>query len=182
VARTGQAGHSFFLGYHRGGLGPATPSMRTTGGQVVRGRSGKSNGRIGLDGYGRRRSGCCTLVLHLGGLSLRCQQVQTHGSGGGELCRAASWADCRSTRYLVHAWSANGRSTASRSFHAQAPPHPTQVNAGSCSPECTTFAPRSGRSGADLARSRFRTAARLKAEGRRFDPALTTSLQSVETL
>lgn len=40
--------------------------MRTTGAKVVQVRSGKSVGRIDLAEYGRRRSGCCTLVLHAG--------------------------------------------------------------------------------------------------------------------
>jgi len=39
------------------------PSMRTTGGRVARSRSGKSRGRAGPNRYGRRRPGCCTLVL-----------------------------------------------------------------------------------------------------------------------
>ncbi len=59
------------------------PSMRTTGGLVTRGRSGMSDVRIGLDGYGCRRRGCCTLVLHPGTLTLKCQHAQTHGSGSG---------------------------------------------------------------------------------------------------
>jgi len=41
-------------------------SMRTTGGGVVQVRSGISGVRIDVDGYGRRRRGCCTLVLHTG--------------------------------------------------------------------------------------------------------------------
>jgi hypothetical protein len=65
------------------GFEPLTPSMRTTGGRVVQVRSGMSDVRISLDGYGHRRRGCCTLVLHPDALTLKCQQAQTHGSGGG---------------------------------------------------------------------------------------------------
>ena len=47
-------------------------SMRTTGGWVVQGRSGKSLDRIGWVRYGLRRSGCCTLGV----------SRLAHGSGG----------------------------------------------------------------------------------------------------
>ena len=54
--------------------------MRTTGGRAVRGRYGKSVGRIHLARYGRRRSGCCTLVLHAGYVR---STAWAHDSGGG---------------------------------------------------------------------------------------------------
>src|SRR5215472_9081256 len=60
-----------------------TPSMRTTGGVVSQGRSRKWLVRTDLFGVVLRRCGCCTLVLHSGGLTLKCQLVQAHSSGGG---------------------------------------------------------------------------------------------------
>lgn len=57
--------------------------MRTTGGRVVPGRSGKSVDRIDLARYSRRRSGCCTVVLHAGDVC-GTAKTQTHGSGGGK--------------------------------------------------------------------------------------------------
>jgi hypothetical protein len=82
-------------------------SVRTIGGEAVGGRSGKSDGHTGLDGYGRRRSGCCTLVLHPGGLSLKCQQVQTHGSAGGK----CTWPLAARVAEQQDAWSTSGPSS-----------------------------------------------------------------------
>jgi hypothetical protein len=54
-------------------------SMRTIGTRVVQGRSGKSVSRINLVRYGRRQSGCCTLVLHADDGRVT---AWAHGSGG----------------------------------------------------------------------------------------------------
>jgi hypothetical protein len=53
--------------------------MRATGGWADRGCSSKWDARFGLDGYRRSRCGCRTLVLHSGGLMLKCQPTQAHG-------------------------------------------------------------------------------------------------------
>jgi hypothetical protein len=80
--------------------------MRTTGGRVDQVRSGISDVRIGLDGYGRRRRGCCTLVLHADTLTLKCQ-LEIHGSGGG---RPPSSEPAQMARQQT-VWSASGPRT-----------------------------------------------------------------------
>src|SRR5881394_301865 len=63
--------------------------MRTTGGRVVRGRPSKSADRTDLTRYGRRRSSCCTLVLHAGDVH---STAWNHGS------YEAIGAQCRQLR------------------------------------------------------------------------------------
>jgi hypothetical protein len=75
-------------------------SMRTSGGEVVRVRSSKSDVRFGLAGYGRCRCGCCTLVLHFGVLTFNCQPGQTYAPGGCGPIRV-TWPRREVTRYSV---------------------------------------------------------------------------------
>ena len=51
------------------------PSMRTTGGRDAHVRSGMWDVCIGLDRGSYGRHGCCTLLLHAHGLTLKCQLV-----------------------------------------------------------------------------------------------------------
>ena len=56
--------------------------MRTTGGRVGQVRLGMWAARISLDVGGRRRRGCCTLVLHPNALTLKRQLCSLIVPGG----------------------------------------------------------------------------------------------------